>query len=64
MNDEITLLKKLDQLRERHRELDNTLNNFVEELDQFTMARLKKEKLMLRDQITYIEQILYPDIIA
>ena len=32
--------------------------------DQIQIARLKKKKLALRDEISRIEDILFPDIIA
>ena len=36
----------------------------LKRMDAFLYARLKKEKLALRDEITKIEAILYPDIVA
>lgn len=62
MNEELMLEKKLDYLREKHRELDGMLASAA--LDEFTKVRLKKEKLGMRDQMMHIESILYPDVIA
>jgi hypothetical protein len=66
MNDELNLEKQLTLLREQHRMLDDRLERLALEayVDQLKMARLKKEKLALRDRITAIEDELYPDIIA
>lgn len=61
--DEIQLQKKLDILRSEHRMLDQNLNT-LNASDTFMLAMLKKKKLFLRDQISTIEQQLYPDIIA
>ena len=61
--DEIQLQKKLDLLRSEHRMLDQNLNT-LNASDAFMLAMLKKKKLFLRDQISIIEQQLYPDIIA
>lgn len=68
VGDELAMQRKLDVLRDRHRELDRA----IEELgtrqhamqDEFTVRRLKKEKLALRDQILRLEEVVYPDIIA
>ena len=66
MNDEIVLLKQLEELQETHRKLDDEItelgrNNWENE---FILARLKKQKLQLRDQISDIEAELYPDMPA
>lgn len=64
MDDELTLVKKLEQLREEHRILDETIKIAQKGLDQLRLARLKKEKLRLRDQINFIESQLFPDTCA
>lgn len=57
---------KLELLREEHRDLDAAiaalLNNAAR--DQLQLARLKKRKLRLKDEITILEDQLIPDIIA
>ena len=63
MNDEIVLVKQLEELRDQHRRLDQRLEE-LPAYDQFSHARIKREKLMLRDEIIQIESELYPDIIA
>jgi hypothetical protein len=60
------LNRKLEQLRSEHRDLDAVIARVSEEapFDQLQVQRLKKRKLMLKDQIIHIESILLPDIIA
>lgn len=57
---------KLDVLRGEHRELDEQI--CAQEMavlpDQISLRRLKKQKLVLKDQIVRIEDRLIPDIIA
>ncbi len=64
--DTVNLEKKLFTLREKHRALDQTIDQLGESQfsDQLQLMRLKKEKLALRDMISSIEEELYPDIIA
>ena len=62
MNEDLLLLKRLESLRDQHRELDEKIR--LNGLDEFTKQRFKKMKLQLRDEIIKIEQIVYPDIIA
>ena len=64
MDEELTLEKRLEQLREEHRILDETIKIAQKGLDQLRVARLKKEKLRLRDQINWIESQLFPDTCA
>ncbi len=65
-DDTVNLEKKLYTLREKHRALDQTIDQLAESQfsDQLQIMRLKKEKLSLRDMIASIEEELYPDIIA
>lgn len=60
------LRKRLAMLRIEHRDLDAAINALTDagSTDQLQIARLKKRKLMLRDQIVMIEDALIPDIIA
>ena len=66
LEDTVNLEKKLFTLREKHRALDQTIDQLSESQfsDQLQLMRLKKEKLSLRDMIATIEEELYPDIIA
>ncbi len=63
---ELAMTKKLDELREKHRNLDEAIDKMIETktIDELQLRRLKKEKLQIRDQISLIEDMLYPDIIA
>ncbi|MWV27237.1 YdcH family protein [Aurantiacibacter rhizosphaerae] len=58
--------KRLASLRVEHRDLDIAIEALVNTggPDQLQVARLKKRKLRLRDQINQIENYLTPDIIA
>jgi hypothetical protein len=60
------LRKRLELLRTEHRDLDAAIAALLASgsTDQLQIARLKKRKLALRDQIVLIENNLLPDIIA
>jgi hypothetical protein len=60
------LRKRLELLRIEHRDLDAAIDalTLAGAADQLQLARLKKRKLMLKDQIALIEDYLIPDIIA
>ena len=60
------LKAKLAALKTEHRDLDDVIARILERgpFDQLQMQRLKKRKLMLKDQISKIESELLPDIIA
>lgn len=65
MDEELKLIKRLDEYKERHRLLDEQIKELSKSpLNQLLVARLKKEKLTLRDQINQLEREIYPDIIA
>jgi hypothetical protein len=53
-------------LRQEHRDLDDAIAALAAggAPDQLQMARLKKRKLRLRDEIAMLEDTLIPDIIA
>jgi hypothetical protein len=60
------LRKRLAGLRTEHRDLDAAIAalSAASSGDQLQVARLKKRKLRLRDQIQILEDYLTPDIIA
>ncbi len=66
MNEKIALIKQLEELRDQHRELDEVIARLSQEAagNPIELQRLKKRKLMLKDQITALENELLPDIIA
>ncbi len=57
---------RLEALRCEHRDLDAAITALEQSGrgDPFTIRRLKKKKLMLKDLIARIEDQLTPDIIA
>ncbi|GAA4050954.1 YdcH family protein [Parerythrobacter jejuensis] len=63
---EAELRKRLEHLRVDHRDLDAAIDALTAagSTDQLQIARLKRRKLALRDQIGAIEDQLIPDIIA
>jgi hypothetical protein len=63
---EAEMRKKLASLKTEHRDLDAAIEALRESgsTDQLQIARLKKRKLALKDQIGLIEDYLLPDIIA
>ncbi|WP_326913445.1 YdcH family protein [Sphingopyxis chilensis] len=62
--EEIT--QRLELLRIEHRDLDAAIIALGEGamVDQLQLARFKKRKLRLRDEIAWCEDQLLPDIIA
>jgi hypothetical protein len=58
--------KRLEILRIEHRDLDAAIDALsgASTSDQLQIARLKKRRLKLRDQISALEDNLIPDIIA
>ena len=58
--------RMLEALREEHRELDERIRLLLSEPtgDQLEIARLKRRKLQLKDQIQLIRDANVPDIIA
>jgi hypothetical protein len=64
--DESEIRKRLETLRSEHRDLDTAIDALLatSTADQLQVARLKKRKLKLRDEIALFEDQLIPDIIA
>jgi hypothetical protein len=63
---EISNAARLVRLRTEHRDLDSAIEALraTAAPDQLQLARLKKRKLRLRDEIAQLEDSLIPDIIA
>jgi hypothetical protein len=57
---------RLTALRIEHRDLDNAIDALrrMASPDQLQIARLKKRKLRLKDEIAVLEDLRVPDIIA
>ena len=66
MKTEDVLRVELEVARREHRDLDEAITALVEKgtADPLTIKRLKQQKLRLKDRISWIEDRLYPDIIA
>lgn len=65
MNDDVVLIKQLDDLKEQHRKLDEEIKGLDDGFQgEMQLARLKKRKLQLRDMISTLEAEIYPDVPA
>ncbi|MCX7381375.1 MAG: DUF465 domain-containing protein [Alphaproteobacteria bacterium] len=66
LNDRDAMLRQLHELRSEHRDLDTVIARLIETgpLDQLHLQRLKKRKLLLKDEIARLESRLIPDSIA
>jgi hypothetical protein len=60
------LLAELQQLRVEHRDLSDAVEALeaLGQVDQLQIRRFKRRKLMVKDRIIQIEDLLTPDIIA
>ncbi|HKU71475.1 MAG TPA: DUF465 domain-containing protein [Burkholderiales bacterium] len=60
------LKQKINQLQTEHRDLDDVIVRLSQSTaqDQIQLQRLKKRKLLLKDQIAILERQLEPDIPA
>ncbi len=65
MSDE-EIERRLGVLRIEHRDLDDSITALLagNHPDQLQLARLKRRKLRLKDEIALLEDQLIPDIIA
>ncbi len=66
MKTEDVLRVELEEFRREHRDLDEAIHALEHKgtADQLMLRRLKKQKLLLKDRISQIEDRLLPDIIA
>ena len=65
LTDRDSLLRKLHELRSEHRDLDTVIARLSEAgTDQLHLQRLKKRKLLLKDELSWLESRLIPDSIA
>ena len=60
------LKQRINDLHLEHRDLDDVIARLAEKSgqDQLQLQRLKKKKLLLKDQISQLERQLTPDIRA
>ena len=61
-----TLKERINELHLEHRDLDDVIARLADKpgQDQLQLQRLKKKKLLLKDQISHLERQLTPDIRA
>ena len=64
--DRESLQRRLAELKSEHRDLDEIIARLGDgsPFDQLQLQRLKKRKLLIKDQIARLESQLLPDIIA
>ena len=62
----VEIRAQLLELRQKHQDLDAAVEalGLMPTPDQLQIARLKKQKLILRDQIVKLENMLTPDLLA
>jgi hypothetical protein len=65
-NEERDENRELARLKQEHRDLDSAIDALerIEAGDKLQIQRLKKRKLVLKDQISFLEDQITPDIIA
>jgi hypothetical protein len=62
----VELMQRLVQLTLEHRDLDDLLHRLAGDraLDQVQIQRLKRRKLLLKDQIAWLSREMDPDVLA
>ncbi len=65
-SDRVELQERLVALKIEHRDLDAAIHQLAEasNVDQLQLTRLKRRKLLLKDNIARIERALDPDVMA
>ena len=60
------IIAQLHQLESEHRDLDDVIERLGDDkpFDQLKLQRLKKRKLLLKDEIIKLRSRILPDIIA
>ncbi len=63
---QMEMRQRLNELQLEHRDLDAAIHRIAEDPahDQLALTRMKRRKLLLKDQISWIERQLDPDIPA
>jgi hypothetical protein len=64
--DRVALMQRLVSLKQEHRDLDVAILRLIDDPahDQLQITRLKRRKLLLKDQIAWIERDIDPDVMA
>ena len=62
----VELMQRIVQLRIEHRDLDSVLERlcYQPDSDAMQLTRLKRRKLLLKDQIAWLQRELDPDVRA
>ena len=57
------MARRVVEMRQEHRDLDAAIERLAADIqaDELALKRLKKRKLLLKDQIIWIENALIPD---
>ena len=66
MEDKEAIRRRLEEVKLEHRDLDDAIARVLKNppFDQIKIQRLKKRKLALKDEISRLQDLLLPDIIA
>ena len=64
--DTARIVRGLAELRQQHRDLDAAIDRLAADprADELAIKRLKKRKLLIKDQISRLESALIPDLDA
>jgi len=64
--DSEVIARRIEILKQEHGDLDAAIEALLAApaIDQLQIARIKKRKLRLKDEIALLEDMLIPDIIA
>jgi len=64
--DRVALMERLVTLQVEHRDLDAVIEHLVLDprRDELQVTRLKRRKLLLKDQIAWLERQIDPDVMA
>lgn len=64
--DRVALMQRLVALKIEHRDLDAVIHRLANEAahDQLQLTRMKRRKLLLKDQIAWLERQIDPDVSA
>lgn len=64
--EQLALIEKMNNLLTEHRDLDEVIDQLMENpaSDQLKIQRLKKRKLILKDELSRVREKIRPDIIA
>lgn len=57
------MARRVVELRQEHRDLDGAIDRLQADIqaDELMLKRMKKRKLLLKDQISWLENVLIPD---